>query len=420
MKVYIRKNTHYYAITRYVLMLIEKNTSHSFQFTDSELDSNIIWDHEDPNSMAIAVEFYENLKNKRFNKLDFNSSILTKDHKKDIVATIFYMVNCLQELNLDSNAIDSIGRFKYTSSYQFKLGNISENCVQKEIDSLCTLWKIDSNKSKSTFFISHDIDTIYGSFLQDGFWALKNMKLGVILNLIIWEFTQKQHWKNIDRIIKINSEYDIRSTFFWLVNRGIGLQNIKNADYEILNEKGLVSKVAEAQFVNGLHKSCSEMSLDEELKKGELETSFNRYHFLKFSTQIDWPKISDSQINFDGSLGFAEHYGFRNSYGKAFQPFDFENNKPFNFIEAPLHFMDSTFHKYMKLPNNEIPKIIIDFYEKNPTNCNFSLLWHNTYFTDYKYGSFLQVYKKIMGYIYENKIECESPNDLITKNKLQW
>jgi len=330
------------------------------------------------------------------------------------------MVNCIQELNLNINSTDNYGRYKYESSYQYRLENIDQNLVQKEIDELCIRWNITPVNEKSTFFISHDIDTIYGSFLQDGFWALKKLRIDIILNLIILEISKNPQWRNIDKIIKLNNEYDIRSTYFWLVNKGKGYQNIKNADYELINEKDLLNKVEDSKSINGLHKSCSKMTIDEELNKGNLETKLNRYHFLKFKTHEDWNKISESKLDFDCSLGFAEHYGFRNSYGKAFQPFDVINNKPYNFIEAPLHFMDGTFHKYMKINSKDIAKTIIDFYENNPTNCDFSLLWHNTYFTNYKYGSFLQVYKNIIEYIFENKIQCVIPEELIKKNKLTW
>jgi hypothetical protein len=134
----------------------------------------------------------------------------------------------------------------------------------------------------------------------------------------------------------------------------------------------------------------------------------------------DWPKLSDSSIKLDCSLGFAEHYGFRNSYGKAFQPFDIVSNKPYDFIEAPLHFMDTTFHQYLKTDVHTIGTTVIDFFEQNKLNCDISLLWHNTFFTDYKYNSYLKEYKKILCYIYENKIEVISPLQLIEENKLTW
>lgn len=425
MNIFIKNSSDYYAPIRYVLKLIEKNRNVKFHFTESAENAAIIWDDRDVKSEYIDLSFYENLINKPASlkhSLVLDSSLKIKNEvgKRDLIATIFYMVNCLQELIPDDEELDSFGRFKYTSSYQSEYNTIEENSVENLIDDFCEKHEIKGVKTKSTFFISHDIDTIYGSFLQDGLWALKNMRIDLVLKLILFELSKNPHWKNIDQIIKLNNDYNIRSTFFWLVNKGKGLQGIKNADYTISKVQDLVDKVNLSGNVNGLHKSCSEMSINDELKKGNLKTTYNRYHFLNFLPHKDWRKISDSKLNFDCSLGFAERYGFRNSYGKAFQPFDIERAQPYDFIEAPLNFMDGTFHRYMKIPTDLIGKIVIDFYEENPLNCDFSLLWHNTYFTNYKYNSFLKEYKRIASFIYENKIECVGPKELIEKNKMEW
>ena len=79
--------------------------------------------------------------------------------------------------------------------------------------------------------------------------------------------------------------------------------------------------------------------------------------------------------------------------------------------------MDTTFHQYLKSNVNTIGTTVIDFFEKNNLNCDISLLWHNTFFTDYKYNSYLKEYKKILCYIYENKIEVIRPLQLIEENK---
>ncbi len=429
MRVYIKKESTYYSAIRYVLKIIEKSKNVTFEWVNSAEEGELIWDHTKENSQYINLNFYELLKNsKTENKSAFKHGIIfrsTQEIKslqgeKDVLATIFYMINCLQELVPSKDDLDAFGRFKYDKSYQNKYDSIENNLVQNEIDVFCMQHNLMGSDVKSSVFVSHDIDTIYGSFFQDGFWALKHMNIGVILNLIFWEITRRPHWKNMDQIMKINSEYDIRSTFFWLVNKGKGLQGILNADYSIAKEKVLLDSVERNGFVNGLHKSSSAMSLNEEISKSGLESKFNRYHFLNFLPHRDWDKLSESNISLDGSLGFAERYGFRNSYGKAFQPFDINADKPFDFVEAPLNFMDCTFHKYMKVPTDSVGQTIIDFYEKNPVNCDFSLLWHNTYFTNYKYGGFLKEYKKVLSFFYENKVRCVSPQDLINENRLEW
>ena len=82
--------------------------------------------------------------------------------------------------------------------------------------------------------------------------------------------------------------------------------------------------------------------------------------------------------------------------------------------------MDRTFHKYMDIEVDGIGDRIINMYEKNPKNCDISLLWHNNYFTDYKYGSFIKEYKKVVEFIYESKIGCVTPDVLVKNNYLSW
>ena len=426
MKVYIKQNTDYSNPIRYVLRIIEKNINIKFNFVDSIETADLVWDHLNPESQIISQNFYTELKRDNpnlthVNLFDTEPVIIDDNGKKDYFATIFYMINSLQEYTYTKDDLDQFGRFKYKSSYQYRFNIIEENIVQKYIDVVVEGFDIKkTEKKKSVFFISHDIDTIYGSFLQDGLWAVKNLRIDAILTILVNELIRKPHWKNIDKIIRIDSEYDIRSTFFWLVNQGIGTKNIKNADYSIDKEQGLLSMVRESGFVNGLHKSCSEMSINEELEKANIQNAFNRYHFFNFLPSKDWKKISDSKLDFDSSLGFVERYGYRNSYGMAFQPYNIEENQLYNFVEAPLNFMDGTFHKYMKIKTGEIGDIIIEFFEQNQYESIFSMLWHNTYFTDYKYNSFLKEYKKVIAYIYENKIDSLTPGEIVKQNKLQW
>lgn len=418
--VYVKTGEIYSNVIKYVLKLIEKNQSITFEFQTQKSGTKLIWDHLDSESHYIHIDFYNSIRNKDFKfKINDTISIVDEKGRIDLIASIFYKVNCLQEFG-NSAELDEYERFKYLLSYQFKFNLIEENLVQNEINQFLKQHSIEGKNRQSRFFISHDIDTIYGSFLQDGLWAVKNRKVGVVLKLILNEVSGKPHWRNIDKILKISNEFDVYTTFFWLVNQGVGLANIKNSDYKIDKQKDLIDLVEKSGSFNGIHKSCSSDSFETELKKSTLKTTFNRYHFLKFLPEIDWEILSESPIQLDCSLGFAEHYGFRNSYGKAFQPYDVFNDQPYNFIEAPLHFMDTTFHQYLKTPKSKIGGIVIDFYEKNNQNCDFSLLWHNTYFTDYKYNSYLSEYKKILGYIYENKIEVLSPNQIIEENKLQW
>ena len=425
MNVYIRKNTSYYHPIIYVLKIIEKNRNVIFNIKNSSAEAEIIWDHKNIKSEVLAYDFFDSIKNgsaslKHSEVFLTSPNVTDKNDNVDKIASIFYMINSLQEFNVEKKDLDDLGRFKYSSSYQYRFNNINENLVETLINNFCDEHSIIGNKNDSVFFISHDIDRLYGSFFEDGFWALKKMKIGTMLNIILAEISKDYHWKNIDKIVKINDMYDIKSTFFWIVNKGKSKSGIENADYNISDVEDEIKLVDESSNVNGLHKSSFDMSIDEELKKGKFENKYNRYHYLKFLPHKHYKEISNSSLNFDSSLGFAEECGFRNSYGKSFQPFDIKNGKPYDFIETPLQLMDRTFHKYMDVEVDGIGDRIINMYEQNPKNCDISLLWHNNYFTDYKYGSFIKEYKKVVEFIYESKIGCVTPDVLVKNNYLSW
>lgn len=425
MKIFIRPESEYFHPIRYVMKLIEKQCALQIRFVDLKEDAEVLFDYDDEQSQPIATAFYTNVvsaeRNLNHTHVFKNKPVIETDNDEvDHIATIFYLVNCLQEWTQTKNDQDQYGRFKYEHSLQHRFDLIEQNAVLNHMTAWLEQFNMKPGLKPSVFFISHDIDSLYGSLLQDNFWALKRLRIDIIIKLLCLEVIRKPHWRNIDRVMSVTSEFDIRSTFFWLVNSGQGDSGAKNADYSIQKEKSWLNTIENNGFINGLHKSCSSMSINDELQKIGAKTTYNRYHYLKFSLPEDWKRISDSNVTFDASLGFAEHYGFRNSYGHAFQPFDIDKMKPFDFVEAPLTFMDGTLHQYMGIEKSEIASKVIDFYEHHESGCTLSLLWHNTHFTQYKYAGFLDIYKHILGYIYEKKIEAVTPDDIIKDAQLTW
>ena len=67
--------------------------------------------------------------------------------------------------------------------------------------------------------------------------------------------------------------------------------------------------------------------------------------------------------------------------------------------------MDGTLGDYMKIPIPQIQTHIIDFIEKNKTDCLLTLLWHNTEFSEYSFKAYLSIYKSILRYLKENRME---------------
>jgi hypothetical protein len=337
---------------------------------------------------------------------------------------IFYLINSLDEINAAETDFDVLGRFKYAASYQ-KQHNLESNRVLKLILKACETIpflkrSFTPSSVPSDFFLSHDIDSLYGSSVQDGLWALKNFRFDILLKLFANAITQRPHWFNIDLIMAMESEHDFRSTFYWLVNQGKVDKRQSNADYAISSAKlrSTLGQVQARGFENGLHKSISTQSMREEAERLQVPVLGNRYHYLKFKLPGAYKAIETSGLKLDASLGFAEQFGFRNAYSFPFSPYNFENGKAFSFLEVPLTLMDGTFQRYMKLPVENTANQIIEFFEEHKQNALISVLWHNTFFTNYKYKGYLQEYKKILAYLHESKLRCLNQTDIL--NHFSW
>ncbi len=337
----------------------------------------------------------------------------------DYLATAFFCLTSLQEHN--DNKPDNLGRFQYKNSYQYRLGNIKKNLVQDCFNKILATLNLNVKPVKSTFFLSHDIDTVHGAIKEDGFNVLKKGRFDLFLSMLFKLAMGKPAWLNIDQIMKIESEYDCRSTFYWIVNKG-NLDNIqKNADYDFQSSKiqHHFKQVAALGFENGIHKSLAKESFHAEIKKFGTFPQGNRYHYLKFRLHAGYTDIEEAGLQLDASLGFSEQYGFRNNYGLPFNPYNFAKRKPYSFVEMPLHVMDRTFFN-RKMDLQSVENEIFGFFEGNKENAVLSLLWHNNFFTEFKYKGYLSLYKKILAYIKEGNFGTINQTEIIQKYNITW
>ena len=419
MKIFIQNNPLYYNCIKYTLGIFAHNKKINIEFVDSLSVADLKIDETPTSDLPIAISFYKGLKENKFQHSNYfeKECFITTNSQPDLLATCFYMLNSLQEYNATDN--DEVGRFVFEKSYQSKFGNIKENLVQKYFDKLAQhpkFLRIETKNEKSSVFISHDIDNVNLAWIEDGFAALKAGQIHHLFRLLFNAAIQKPDWFNMDKIMAIHDEYSLKSTFFWIANKGKSANGLYNADYDIRSKKvqQTISSIRQKGFGNGIHKSVSDESFEQEAHKLGFKPIANRYHYLKFSLPQAYNELEQANIKLDSSLGFSKNYGFRNSYGQAFQPFNMEKQKAYNFIEIPLNIMDRTFH-YTHTPIKNISNEVINFFEANKFNCTLSLLWHNNFFNSIKYNGYLQEYKKIIAYLYENDFKSLIQQEIIDK-----
>jgi hypothetical protein len=345
--------------------------------------------------------------------------ILNEAGHPDYLSTTFYLVNSIQEHHPGKK--DQFNRFPYSESLQANYGCIEENLVggyfkalYQSIPLLRESGPLLSHPSR--LFLSHDIDFLYGSWKEDGKAVLLKGRIDQFVSLLARKGSKNEDWFNTGELMGVDKKHGFPATFFWIPEQTKNrTQNPPDADYTLSDPRVLTAldEIHNAPaFEIGLHRS-SLGSLLTEVNKLPFPVRANRNHFLKINLPDHYEAVAASGLKIDASLGFAEHFGFRNSYGKPFSPWSAKQHKTLPFIEVPLHFMDATFEHYLKTGPDGAIDACASFMEKHQNDCVLSLLWHNNYFSKHAYGDYREVYLEMLPLIRSFGIQGIDNEDLI-------
>jgi hypothetical protein len=335
----------------------------------------------------------------------------------DIVASAFYFLSGWNEYVNSCN--DLYGRIDYEQSTVKKLDVARMPVVNYYFDILHDAISQCSGKvskrlwNDCTFAVAltHDIDNCMSAWLEGSFSELKKGHILSIPGLVLKRFLSKDDWFNFDLIASIEKQYEARSTFFFLPEKGKKDQ-WKNADYHIRSKKirQVIRNLDDDGFETGIHGSFGTHT-DTQKLTGEIaaidspSVIGNRYHFLMFDPGKTAGVLETSGVRYDTSLGFAEHAGFRRGTCYPFYLYDFVRERISTVLEIPLIVMDTTLRnkKYMRLtPGTVFGEISGLMDEVRKFNGVFTLLWHNTFFSEYKFAGWKQVYLDILEYCKNN------------------
>lgn len=316
----------------------------------------------------------------------------------DIISAAFYLLSGWQEYFSDER--DQHGRFPYAASVQAKYSFVTLSAVNYYFDVLKTAVeyvsgqplksrKWGTKQAKFAAFISHDIDNMRSGWKAPAKAALHQRKFTLFGKLLWQHLTQPDAWDNLEQVAAATAEYGGRSTFFVLGTKGRSANGTPNADYHLSSILYRLQQLKAQGCEVSLHGSIG-TALDAGRLKAEMENDLQyegnglRFHYLGWEPRHT-PGVIDASscFGYDSTLGFAEHFGFRNSYCQPFYPFNFATGKVTGFIEIPLTIMDTTLHhpNYLQLKPTEIlPALRPVFTEIKKFGGVASVLWHNQNF----------------------------------------
>lgn len=396
---------------------------------------------QDPTSLRISCEVDSDIQiSRRFvdmvisrefqhEKIFLNEPIIRCENgKPDYLGTCFYMLNYLQEYHPSDDEVDEYGRYPYQQSYQYKYSCVHKDLVSQLFSDLrqntLGLSHIQTISNPSKLFLSHDIDTINSSIFQETKAALKQKNIQLMLSVLAKHILDGPSYLNMDRIMDMHDEYDLKSTFFWLVKKGTikspySGKGIPHADYSISSQniQRVQRRIKERGFGNGLHKSIHQTEFDSELNQLDEEVPCTRNHYLFVRLPGHFDALEKSHLLLDFSLGFGRMYGHRNSYARPVVPFSIENSRAYSFLEVPLQIMDTTFKYYHKFTARKAQNLIIDFLDAHRHDSVISILWHNDMFSTIKNRGWLQLYKTLLEYAHQHQMSSVTQKELLEERE---
>jgi peptidoglycan/xylan/chitin deacetylase (PgdA/CDA1 family) len=314
----------------------------------------------------------------------------------DVIAGAFYLLSGWQEYF--SPARDRHGRFPYAASVQQQYGFVTLPVVNYYFDVLKTAIEHVAGQALPprrwgpapfAAFITHDIDNIHGGWGTAARYLLRQGRPADFLKLLLRKATgQPAPWNNLEAVQAATARFGAPSTFFILGSDQPAANGTRNADYSATTPTFLqrLTQLAGAEIAShGSYGTATDSpALQHEISQLPTpQPAGNRFHYLGWEPTLTPQVLAQAGVSYDSTLGFAEHFGFRNSYCLPFFPFDFQRGQAYDFLEIPLNVMDATLHhpNYLQLAAAEVlPALRPMLLEIQKFGGVATVLWHNENF----------------------------------------
>ena len=228
------------------------------------------------------------------------------------------------------------------------------------------------------------------------------------------------NWR-FERILRVERARGLRSTFFVMAGHAHRADGPAPDAYDRLRPR-LVETLIAGEAEVGLHGSylAAEEAPRLKIERDRLEelagpVGGQRYHYLRVDPTANLAAIADLGFDYDTSLGFADAPGFRAGITQPFRPWNWEGDRPFEFLEIPLAVMDVTLaeSRYLGLSPAGAEKLldrIVDFAARR--GGGFSILWHTDRFDPASARGWDRVYFNLVASVRERGGICLSAGEL--------
>jgi len=330
----------------------------------------------------------------------FTSEKITNGYSSpvDIFQTIFYHISRYEEWYNKSAQTDIHGLMPSKDHFLVNQGIHDIPVVDYLVYYFYDLIGQKPKKLESLYILTHDIDAIrrFPSFYKF---------LRAIANVIFYQqFKWTKLLKLFSNFIKvlIDKEADPYDTFDWLlhtnhpkiVERKIyflsgGKTKFENyyriSDprcrpvYELCRKNGYEFGI-HPSYLSGDNDQIilSEKSFLEKTTGQKIDHS--RQHFLRYKIKSTGKILESLGIETDSSFGYRDKTGFRCGTGFPYRMYNFDEERPYTFLEIPLIVMDMSIIHEFGWDADQFIRHLEAFLEKNKYYTQITFNFHNSTF----------------------------------------
>ena len=325
----------------------------------------------------------------------------------DIFGSCFFILTRYEEAVLPNE--DEHGRFPAKCSISYKEKFLERPLVNEYLEVLWAamkrLWPgLERKQQTFKVLLTHDVDSPFAVYGQSWYQIFRNIAGDFLFrkdySLISKRIMCKIHKdlsldpnNTFDFIMDISEKHGFMSEFYFITDQ---TSKAFDGKYSISEPyiQCLMERIYKRGHRIGLHASYNSY-LDVQQTKREFESLLQvaerlkikqdswggRQHYLRWKNPITWQNWEDAGLNFDSTISFADHVGFRAGTCYEYPVFNLLTRQELRLQEKPLIVTEGTLFgaNYMGLnPENAMEYIEHLFLACKLFGGTFVLLWHNS------------------------------------------
>ena len=266
--------------------------------------------------------------------------------------------------------------------------------------------------------LTHDVDRVKKTF-QYFTRTIKHFKkgeIGLALSQILPLLRRENPYWNFDRIIELERKLEVKSTFFFLNEKGkarffsprewklyLGRYDIK--DTKIVETIKRLDAEEWEIGVHGSYNSYKDLKLLEEEKK-ILEEILGKkvhgisQHYCNLEVPETWDYHEKLGLAYDSSAGFVNEIGFRYGTCFPFHPFNAAEGRILSLWELPITIMDTAYSSDKSGFWEDCINVLNSVEKYNGV---LLLRWHLRFFNEHEFPERLKTYERVIELCEEKK-----------------